>query len=472
MSKLPDWVLKHKKKGMAVEKRGDKYYLTRVTSVWDPEKKRARKITLEYLGRITPDGVIPPKRKQEAQIGGILDAGNLLYIREFSKPIENLLREYFPHDWQSIISIAAIKLCYGSPFKQVQFRHLTSISKQLWPEAALSKNSITKLLERLGSQWPIQREFFSEIARIETHMAIDLSHIFTQSKNIPWAEYGYNGDHIRKPQVNILLMWGITTNTPGFLKLLPGSTHSAKTLINAIRESGIQEVIVVADKGFWSQENLKALEKTNLEYVLALPRTFSMIKYIPQSQYKHFFRYRDRVQWWHSIDWDGRKIYNYLDKELAVNEESAYLRMVEEGQSSMSQYRKIRNRFGTLALLTDTGLDAEKVYNLYKARKDIEHAFDTLQNTLGADTTWMQSRISFQGYLFIMFVALYLYSKILDHLKRKDLLNQYSVNDTLTYLSKVTVVEVNRKTKIGEIPEQTKKMIKRIEIPITKKLGI
>jgi hypothetical protein len=38
-------------------KRCDKYYLYRVTSKWNPEKKRAKLKTVEYLGRITPEGL-------------------------------------------------------------------------------------------------------------------------------------------------------------------------------------------------------------------------------------------------------------------------------------------------------------------------------------------------------------------------------------------------------------------------------
>ena len=54
----PDWVLKFKQKGTLIMRRGDLYYLYRVTSKWDPEKKRARMKTGEYLGRITPDGCV------------------------------------------------------------------------------------------------------------------------------------------------------------------------------------------------------------------------------------------------------------------------------------------------------------------------------------------------------------------------------------------------------------------------------
>ncbi len=88
----------------------------------------------------------------------------------------------------------------------------------------------------------------------------------------------------------------------------------------------------------------------------------------------------------------------------------------------MAEYKELRNRFRTLSIVTDTGLSAEKMYALYKERRDVAYAFDTLQNTLGGENTWMMSRESMKGFLFIMFIALHLYIQVLDYLKRKDLL--------------------------------------------------
>ena len=45
----PDWVLKHKKKGTLIMKRDDRYYLYRVSSHWNKEKKRSQLRTDEYL---------------------------------------------------------------------------------------------------------------------------------------------------------------------------------------------------------------------------------------------------------------------------------------------------------------------------------------------------------------------------------------------------------------------------------------
>ena len=277
MTELPEWVAKHKKKGIAIENRGSSYYATRVTSVWDPEKKRARKQTIEYLGKVTPEGILPPRHKREPELGGILEAGNIAFLDGFTKQLVTPLKEYFPDDWQSIMAAAVIRLCYREPFARMRIRYESSLCKRRWPKAALSKNSLSSLLPRVGLQWIAQRDFFSRIAREEKHMAIDLSHIFTESQNIPWIEYGHNGDNVWRHQVEILLMWGTTTHRPGFLKLLPGATHSAQTLANAIWESGLQDLTAMLDKGFWSPKNIECLEEANIHYAMALCRDLSSL---------------------------------------------------------------------------------------------------------------------------------------------------------------------------------------------------
>ncbi len=471
--KFPDWVLKYKTKGIAIEKRGSSYYASKVTSVWDPSKGRSQKKTVEYLGKVTPDGIIPPRHKRELQIGGILEAGHFTFLERFIKNISGPLVEMFPDDWESILSAACIRLCYQEPFSRMKIRHDTSLSKRFWPTAALSKNSLTQLLPRIGRQWITQRDFFSQLSQDEKHMAIDLSHIFSDSQNIQWLEVSHNSEEIWRTQFEILLMWGTTTHRPGFLKLLPGATHSAKSLVNAIWESGLQDVVAIMDKGFYSPTNIECLEEAEIQYAMALRRDLPIIKQAPQSKYKQYFHYKKHAQWWRVTEiGDGRVIYHFLDKTLADNEESAYLARVDEGKATKTQYNKLKKRFGTLSIITDTGLSPKDVYGMYKERRDIEYAFEAFKKTLEADVTWMRSRESLQGYLFIHFVALHLYSQVLDHLKRKDLLERYSVQDVLTYLSKVCIVEVNGVDRLGEVSRQTQKVINLLEIPITERLGL
>ena len=61
----PDWVERQRRPGTNISCIRGKYYLYEATSVWNKEKGRAQKKTGKYLGRITEDGLIPPKQKQD-----------------------------------------------------------------------------------------------------------------------------------------------------------------------------------------------------------------------------------------------------------------------------------------------------------------------------------------------------------------------------------------------------------------------
>ena len=471
MSSLPDWVVRHKRKGIAINERDGRYYAYRIHSEWDSEKKRARKVTDEYLGVMTPEGIIPPKHKLPRKVGGVLETGNFMYLERFTRRLEEPLRELWPLSWQSILAAGALKLVYREPLKRLLFRYQTSHACRLWPEAHLSKNSMTQLLNQLGQEWGSQRCFFEDITRSESHMAIDLTQIFSDSQNISWLEKGYNAQGISHDQLQLLLLWGIESHLPGFLKILPGTSSSAQNLLSAVLESRLKNVLVIGDKAFFSGDNVDDLDDYETHYALSLQRDLSFLKYPAASRYKDHFFYRKGVQWWIEYEWKERRVVQYLDKEIAAEEEANFLRRVEKGKATKTEYQANRKRFGTLAILTDTGLSPKRLYELYKQRREIEASFDALKNTLEGDKTWMQNRESLQGYYFILFIALHLYSQALNHLREKDLLKDYSVHDVLWYLSKVYTVNIDGQDHMGEITKSTRKLISELEVPITQKLG-
>jgi transposase len=475
---LPPWVEKFKTKGIEIKESNGHYYARRITSRHDPKLGRSRKITLEYLGTVTPEGIRPAKHKRTPQLGGRLDAGNFALLDAFVEPVQSAVRSSFPDDWESLMAAAAIKLCYLEPCSRLRLRYETSLACRRWPKARLDDDEFPNVLRRVGFQWAAQRDVFRTLAHDEKHMAIDLSHLFSESQRIPWLEFGHNGDDVWRPQLQVLLCWGTTTHRPGFLQLLLGATNSAQTIAHAVKESPIQELIAVFDKGFWSPGNMKALEDEDVHYAMALRRDLPIVHLRPHAQYRRHFQYREEAQFWRKDDWEGRTIYHFLDKKIAADEESAYFNRIEkadgpeEERRRRSSYREHRNALGTLSVLTDTGLGPADVYSLIKERREVEYAYDALQNELRADVTWMRTKESMTAYLFIAFLALHLYSQILDHLKRKRMLSTYSVRDVLTYLSKLDVVQVNDKTYPLPVTAQTQNVIDRLELPITQNLGL
>ena len=469
---LPDWVARHKTKGIAIERRGGRYYASRIHSVWDPAKRRARKVTDEYLGIVTPEGIIPPKHKRVRDVGPVLETGNIMYLERFASMLVKPLQEFWPESWQSILVAGVLKLAYREPLNRLSHIYQTSYARRLWPDAHLSKNSVTALLERLGTEWGCQRGFFEDLSKADSNMAIDLTQVFSDSENISWLEKGYNADGSNHEQLQLLMLWGVDTHLPGFLKLLPGTASSAQNLIIAVIESRLKNVIVIGDKGFYSAPNVDELEGHEMHYALALKRDLEFLEHPPASRYGRYFLYKKSVQWWREYKWGDRRVVHYLDKQIAADEEAAFLRDVQQGKSKKRDYRAKRNTFGTLAILTDTGHSPKELYELYKQRREIEQCFDTLKNTLEADKTWMQTREKMQGYFFILFIAMHIYSQALLHLHRKDLHEQYSVHDILWYLSKAYIVRVDGKDILSEDLKSTRELVAKLEVPITEKLGI
>jgi len=112
----PDWVLKLKQKGTLIMKRGDLYYLYKVSSKWNSQKKRSQLKTGEYLGRITPDGLIEPKTKRIMhrydQIS-VKEYGSSFLLNHISGDLISALKLYFP-EWKEIFVFACMRLVHVS----------------------------------------------------------------------------------------------------------------------------------------------------------------------------------------------------------------------------------------------------------------------------------------------------------------------------------------------------------------------
>ena len=64
-SNYPEWVEKHRSKNREIKKIGDNYYLYKRSTVYDPATKRSRKVSGEYIGKITENGIVKVRKRQE-----------------------------------------------------------------------------------------------------------------------------------------------------------------------------------------------------------------------------------------------------------------------------------------------------------------------------------------------------------------------------------------------------------------------
>lgn len=470
----PKWVLKYKRKGAAIHKIGNRYYLYEITSVWDKEKKRARKVTKRYLGVITKEGITEPAYKRKIPTT-VKEYGASMYLIKENQEIVEGLKEFFPSQWKELFVLSCLRLMHKSPLKNMGLYYQDSWFSEEIKEVSFYPQDIQRLLKRIGSDRGRIGEFLRDLMEEKEGVLIDLTHVFSLSENMILSAKGYNSEFDFTPQINVLFLFSPKKKMPLFYRVLPGNVRDVKSLKTTIEESRIKEVIVIADKGFYSKENVQLLEKDGISYILPLKRNNFLIDYGvlekgDRKKFEGYFQFKKRFIWYYRSGKD-LPVWVYLDERLRVKEQEDYLSRIQthpEFGYTVEGFHRNQARFGSIALITNLKqLSAKRVFEYFKSRVEIEIMFDAFKNILQADRTYMRSDHSMETWMFLNFLALIYYYKIYHLLITHDLLSKYSPADFLLHLSRIRKVKISSQWIDLEIPKQSRTLLEKTNLPIT-----
>lgn len=149
-----------------------------------------------------------------------------------------------------------------------------------------------------------------------------------------------------------------------------------------------------------------------------------------------------------------------------MEEEKDFLRRSDGKRASMNMFQRIKERMGTIAVITNLKVSGEIVYDMLKSRVDIEQSYDTFKNTINADRSYMRDDYQLQGWMFVNFIALVLHYRIYNILRQKDQLRRYSPMDVIEHLEKVSKLRIGEEWKLSEIPKKSRNIIEELEILI------
>ncbi len=470
----PDWVLKHKTKGTEIRNFGKYYYLYKIRSEYDKEKKRAKKITEKFLGKITEDGLIKPKHERIIESHKnitVKEFGASRFIKNESQDIIENLKDTYPDKWKEIFTIAVFRFFYSSPIKNIQDHYQTSYLSDIITDAKVSPKSLGNMLHMIGQQRQLIKKFLSKYIEHKENIAVDLTHIFSLSENVISATLGRNSQQEYSPQINLFLLFSIDRMRPIFYRLVPGSIRDVSSLLLSMEESSVKDIILVGDKGFYSADNVIKLDLKKIRYVLPLRRNsqlidYSSIKQVGKKQFDGHFIFENRIIWHYERQIDEMRIVTFLDDSLKVEEERDFLVRAKGDNLKVEEFHENEMEFGTISIITKTNLPAQKIYELLKCRVEIEVTFDTFKNVLNADRSYMRDDFSMEGWMFVNFIALLLYYKIYGLLVSKDALSKYSPRDVILHLSRIFHVKIGTNWIISEIPKKTRLLIEKTEIDL------
>lgn len=479
-STYPNWIDKHRRPGTEIRKFGTKFYMYEVSSYYDKLKKKGRKKTGKFLGAVTEEeGFLEAKKmKVSRTYSGIAiknittkEYGLSAFIQAYCQDIIDPLKHYFPEQWEWMLVALYCRLLHTSPLKNMDYYYKKSfLSEQL--NITVSAKAISQLIKDLGSDRKPLTDYMKHIAGSENYILIDATSIVSYSNNLTKVCTGLSKNHNYEPIFNLLYFYSPNNYLPAYYRLFNGSIKDVKMLNTTIKESSFRDSIIIADKGFFSEENLLFLEKENLKYIVPLRRNSLLIdyeKYENLTKSKKHFLFEKRVIYYDSYKLaNGRFIYLFVDEQMMIIEKRDFImRMQKEIESyTQDEFTRQLPQFGSFSIIANNESQAEAMFLNYKSRMGIEVLFDGIKNILGNDYTYMQSDEALEGWMFINHLALLIHHKMYSLLKENKLISKYSIRDFIEYLADVKKVKINNEWYMEPIIAEQKKLLQKMGVTI------
>ena len=461
----PDWVEKHRGEGKEIKMIGGRYYLT--SYEYRTVDGRRKKVSTGTLGTIRPEGLIPSCKKGQtirSQVTAPLEYGASFLLESLGNDILSNLNETFSSQLSGqIFEMAKIGLVSPSPFKRMDLIYSNSYDSRLRPNLPLSPSTITSVLNEIGSNREAQLNFMRKYYDGTEFIIFDGTRLVSHSL----GEKGYNHCNIDDPQMNLQYCFSLRPEKkPIYFKGFTGNKTDISILKTCIQESGLNNMIFIADKGYYSGSNAEELTKNGISYIMPIKRCDKIIDYasIDMSSmdgFDGFFSFHSRTIFYKTIQRTsaagakgtdakgkteetkpGETIVLYFDQKMRGKEIMDSTCGKDGGIDDLKE-RKFRS-MGTIALATTIKEEKtpKEIYEIYKERELIEDANDAYKNVMRKNASYLQNTNSYYGWLFINHITLLLYYRVYNKIKEKGMTSKYSVADVIEQTKRITIQEI------------------------------
>ncbi len=195
--------------------------------------------------------------------------------------LKDVLVKVLPGIWKEVLNLAFYIVASGEPALYCEDWIYKSESYQT---RTLSSQRISELLVSITHGERLDFfEHWSEYRSENEFIALDITSISTYSELINDAEWGYNRDKEKLPQINVCMLLGEKSRLPIYQVVYSGSLKDVSTLKNTLQTASdinLKNLSVVMDKGFASTRNINAMlnDTFGLRFLIALPFTMAFTK--------------------------------------------------------------------------------------------------------------------------------------------------------------------------------------------------
>jgi len=355
---------------------------------------------------------------------------------------EDLLAVYDPSDVFAMMSLATLKVIKPAiTASRMKTHYLRTFVCKDYPGAALSQNSISNLLQRIGMNGSRRKQFYQRrmaATAADHHIAIDGTLKQDNSKVNDLSAYSRKARVRGCSEVSVLYAYDIERMEPICAEVFPGNSIDASSYPAFIRDNDIQKGIIVADKGFPpSKIKAELSERPDLHFLTPIKRNDVRIKDNDMLSFEgvltgiegHVVYKKMQIK-------GGRYLYAFKDAKKAAAEEASYLANAEEkGTFSQESYAKKKEVFGVIVLESDQDLEPKAAYLCYEDRWLLELVFNRYKSDECLDHTDVQGDFSVIGGEFINFISTVATCRIIRKAQDAGLLDKMSFGELMDDLA-------------------------------------
>jgi transposase len=411
---------------MAIRYKNNGRYAYETHNVWNKEKKKAETKWV-YLGVVDPaTGEIARAREQKVeQEKLILNYGDSAALYEFSEKLgfNALLQSVFGGDFDNVLALTFYKLFESNAMNYAKTWFEGNYANRLFPNARLSSQRVSELLERIGDEH-LYREFFRKYCSClysEHGVAIDSTGL-QNDIDIPLTALGHHGSSLEN-ELRLLMVIDKDTSEPLYFRFFPGNIVDVSTLKNTLSEIeqyGISTAFALIDAGYYSEDNIFALYDKSIPFLTRLPANRKLFKEVVAQTAAtlevpgKFVRYGKRGLYVQKIParfFDKYDGYAYVccDIKRKAEETTRTMFAAQEDSETLDETEKKLLTAGKFVLISSKEISVDEVLPYYYLRQSAERIFQISKTYADILPLRVHSEQTLRGVLLLNFIAVVLY---------------------------------------------------------------
>lgn len=489
-------------------------YLYLVKSYWDKEKKQARQKRI-YLGPKEKKTHLTTRKIEKDKIISKY-YGNIVLLQTIANRLglRDCLRKNFPGEYENILALSFYELTEGRPLYLFEYwqeeMYLPNVKK-------LDSERSSAICEYLGKEEYQRYEFLRQWITMNKPVEgvyYDVTSISSYSRNIDYIEWGYNRDKELLPQLNMGILCNQKDGLPLYYTIYPGSIVDVSTLSNQIlmlKSFGLKNVLLILDKGFYSERNITQLYENDMDFIQPLPLSLKKVRKLIEDNSEKIksaenaFSYKDEILYnlpieiligknkFEGIMYFNENIYleqknvfltkileiensikdkkfnnsqeaeNYIEISVPIKFQKYFkynesTKIIEKNIEEITHYYKYLGYY-IIIKNSKKDIDNNKLLDCYRNRDKVEKLFDLTKNHLDGNRLKAHSNATNEGRIFIKFISLIIGSYIHYKMKEKNLFKSFTMKELFAELKKIKYTKLFDATPIISVLTKKQKKI-------------